>query len=168
MKTIIRPANRSEALVNRRFGTTDLAIVMGLWSAMAVLLGGVLSELTSDTETPMAKAQSEAYATQLAQDLDTVPKMGPSTNGTKRGPASIHGLVESRAELRNGTLGKDPWGHAYQYKVVPEGVIVWSQGKNSECDSTDALNRLEEGQSLHEFHFSGDDVGFVIARHKAH
>lgn len=165
----MKPLNRAEAIGNRRFGTTDLAIVMGLWSAMAVLLGGVLSELTSDTETPMAKAQSEAYATQLAQDLDQshigTPKMDPVKG--KRGPASVSGLAES-PKLTEGTLGKDPWGRAYQYKVIPEGVIVWSQGKNSECDSKDALKRLEEGQSLREFHFAGDDVGFVIARHKVH
>lgn len=150
----MRSMKRTEAITNRRFGTTDLAIVMGLWSAMAVLLGGVLSELASDTETPMAKAQSEAYALQLAQDL--------TASKSSRGPASI----ASAAMLGAGALGKDPWGHAYQYKVVPEGVIVWSQGKNNECDSMDGLKRLEEGQPLSAFHFAGDDVGYVMASHK--
>ena len=156
----MRSGKRAETITNRRFGTTDLAIVMGLWSAMAVLLGGVLSELASDTETPMAKAQSEAYALQLAQESSTTEKSVSLSNGRAPAAASV-------PQLRAGVLGKDPWGRAYQYKVVPEGVVVWSQGKNSECDSTEALKRLDDGQSIAEFHFVGDDVGFVMASHKA-
>jgi hypothetical protein len=156
----MRSTARAEALSNRRFGTTDLAIVMGLWSAMAVLLGGVLSELATDTETPLAKAQSEAFALQLAQGLDDEPTSDPSHGG--RTPASEMGDLA----LRSGVLGRDPWGHAYQYKIVAEGIVVWSQGKNNECDSTSALSRLDSGQSIAEFHFAGDDVGFVQPRHK--
>lgn len=156
----MRSTTRAEAISNRRFGTTDLAIVMGLWSAMAVLLGGVLSELAADTDTPLAKAQSEAFALQLVQGLDEEPKTDPSRGG--RAPASEMG----DAALRSGVLGKDPWGHAYQYKIVPEGIVVYSVGRNNESDSKAALNRLELGQSIAEFHFSGDDVGFVSVRHK--
>ena len=147
-------------MTNRRFGTTDLAIVMGLWSAMAVLLGGVLSELASDTETPMARAQSEAYAQQLSQELEEQPATDPSKGG--RAPASAMG----DPALRSGTLGKDAWGHPYQYKIVPAGVVVWSVGKNGKSDSMEAIERLDAGQSLAEFHFNGDDVGFVKTHHK--
>lgn len=146
---------------NRRFGTTDLAIVMGLWSAMAVLLGGVLSELASDVETPLAKAQSEAYALQLAEQLVAAPQTDPSQGG--RAPASEMG----DPALRMGALGKDPWGHAYQYRIVPAGVVVWSLGKNGLSDSTEAVASLEAGQPLHDFHFAGDDVGFVKGHSKA-
>lgn len=142
-------------MTNRRFGTTDLAIVMGLWSAMAVLLGGVLSELASDNETPMAKAQSEAYAKQLAQELEAQPQTDPSHGG--RAPASAMG----DPALRSGLLGKDSWGHPYQYKIIPQGVVVWSLGKNAVSDSSASIERLEQGQPLSEFHFNGDDVGFV-------
>ena len=146
----MRSTARAEA-ITKRFGTTDLAIVMGLWSAMAVLLGGVLSELASDTETPMARAQSEAYALQLAQSLE------PTSEPGDRGPAS----VDSQAALQSGELGKDPWGSAYRYKVVSKGVVVWSIGKNNQSDSSPAIARLESGQSIAEFHFGGDDVGFI-------
>ncbi len=155
----MRSTTRAEAIGNRRFGTTDLAIVMGLWSAMAVLLGGVLSELASDTETPMARAQSEAYALQLAES--EMPQMKDDMQ-SGRAPASVAPV----ASLRSGTLGKDPWGRAYQYKVVAEGVIVYSNGKNNESDSAKALERLDSGQSIREFHFAGDDVGFVKIGHK--
>jgi hypothetical protein len=120
----------------------------------------VLSELATDTETPLAKAQSEAFALQLVQGLDEDPKTDPSRGG--RAPASEMGDVA----LRSGVLGKDPWGHAYHYKIVTEGIVVWSEGKNSHADSTTALERLDSGQPLSEFHFSGDDVGFVKSRHK--
>ncbi len=142
-------------MTNRRFGTTDLAIVMGLWSAMAVLLGGVLSELASDVETPLAKAQSEAYAMQLADGLSAEPATDPTQGG--RAPASAMG----DPSLRMGVMGKDPWGRAYQYRIVPAGVVVWSAGKNSTSDSTEAVASLEAGQPLRDFHFAGDDVGYV-------
>jgi hypothetical protein len=146
---------------NRRFGTTDLAIVMGLWSAMAVLLGGVLSELASDVETPLAKAQSEAYALQLAEKLKAEPQTDPTNGG--RAPASAIG----DPALRSGSLGKDPWGQAYQYKIVPAGVVVWSVGKNSSNDSVEAISALDGGQPVRDFHFNGDDVGFVKPHSKA-
>lgn len=156
----MRSMNRADSISNRRFGTTDLAIVMGLWSAMAVLLGGVLSELASDNETPMAKSQSEAFALQLAEGLDAAPITDPSRGG--RSPASEMGDVA----LRTGDLGKDPWGTAYKYKIVSDGIVVWSQGKNTECDSTAALEKLDQGISVSEFKFAGDDIGFVKRRHK--
>lgn len=152
-----RPDSNS-ALPPRRFGTTDLAIVLGLWSAMAVLVGGVLSELASDTDTPMAKAQSEAYAQQLAL-------AGGSEEGDQpgRGPASL----PTDKELRSGTLGKDPWGKPYYYRIVNSAVVVWSGGRNQEADSGPAIDRLESGQPLQDFRFMGDDVGFVQVRHNS-
>ena len=45
----------SDSIQMRRFGTTDLAIVLGLWSAMAVVLGGVLSEVMSDSASASAE-----------------------------------------------------------------------------------------------------------------
>jgi len=156
----VRSMNRADSISNRRFGTTDLAIVMGLWSAMAVLLGGVLSELASDSETPMAKSQSEAFALQLEQGLDAAPVTDPSMGG--RAPASEMGDLA----LRTGDLGRDPWGQAYKYKIVSDGIVVWSQGRNAECDSTEALRKLDQGISVSEFKFAGDDVGFVKPRHK--
>ncbi len=157
--------SRSDAMSTRRFGTTDLAIVLALWSAMAVLVGGVLSELASDTETPMAKAQSEAYAHQLA----STP--GESTGGEEskaygpvRGPASV---LPGDQSLRTGKLGRDPWGKPYNYRIVKSAVIVWSAGRNQEPDSEQALNRLESGHPVQDFRFMGDDVGFVQVSHNS-
>lgn len=148
----------NSALAPRRFGTADLAIVLGLWSAMAVLVGGVLSELMSDTDTPMAKAQSEAYAQQLAAAGSEQQSDRPL-----RGPASL----PADKSLRSGKLGRDPWGKPYNYRIVNSAVVVWSSGRNQEVDSEPAIERLEAGQSLQDFRFMGDDVGFVQARHNA-
>ncbi len=157
----MRNNNRNEAMSTRRFGTTDLAIVLALWSAMAVLVGGVMSELASDSETPMAKAQSEAYANQLASAAPE--KSGP----TARGPASVASNLPADPALRSGKLGRDPWGKPYSYRIVNSAVIVWSAGRNQEADSEKALERLESGQPIHEFRFMGDDVGFVQVSHNS-
>jgi hypothetical protein len=159
----VRNNNRSDALSTRRFGTTDLAIVLALWSAMAVLVGGVMSELASDSETPMAKAQSEAYALQLASTSSSSEKSGPPV----RGPASMASSLPSDPSLRSGKLGRDPWGKPYNYRIVNSAVIVWSAGRNQEPDSEKALERLESGQPVNEFRFMGDDVGFVQVSHNS-
>lgn len=160
----MRNTNRSDALSTRRFGTTDLAIVLALWSAMAVLVGGVMSELASDSETPMAKAQSEAYAHQLASAAgESSEKDGPSL----RGPASVASALPVDPALRSGKLGRDPWGKPYSYRIVNSAVIVWSAGRNQEPDSEKALERLESGQPVNEFRFMGDDVGFVQVSHNS-
>lgn len=149
---------RSDSLNSRRFGTTDLAIVMGLWSAMAIVLGGVISELTSDTETPLARAQSEAYALQLresvAEEERSLADAAASSGG--RGPASA-----MRAAEQEGALGKDPWGQPYLYRVTRMGVIVWSGGRNGKSESESEIQRLISNHAVDDFHFQGDDVGFL-------
>ncbi|MBN8539038.1 MAG: hypothetical protein J0L82_01525 [Deltaproteobacteria bacterium] len=158
----MRNNNRSDAMSTRRFGTTDLAIVLALWSAMAVLVGGVMSELASDSETPMAKAQSEAYAQQLASASSVKSDESPV-----RGPASVAASLPADLALRSGKLGRDPWGKPYSYRIVHSAVIVWSAGRNQEPDSEKALERLESGQPVNEFRFMGDDVGFVQVSHNS-
>ena len=159
----MRNSNRSEALSTRRFGTTDLAIVLALWSAMAILVGGVMSELASDSDTPVAKAQSEAYAQQLA----TVTENQEKERSSLRGPASVAADLPADPSLRSGKLGRDPWGKPYSYRIVNSAVIVWSAGRNQELDSEKALERLESGQPVDQFRFMGDDVGFVQVSHNS-
>lgn len=146
----------SDSIQMRRFGTTDLAIVLGLWSAMAVVLGGVLSEVMSDSETPRARAQSEAFALQLAQNENAAQ----ASVGGGRGPASVS------SSLKAGELGKDPWGRSYRYQVFANGVVVWSLGLDGKADSEKAVERLVLGQDVSGFRFQGDDVGFLKVAHK--
>ncbi len=146
----------SDSIQMRRFGTTDLAIVLGLWSAMAVVLGGVLSEVMSDSETPRARAQSEAFALQLAQNESAAR----ASVGSGRGPASVG------SNLKAGELGKDPWGRSYRYQVFADGVVVWSLGMDGKPDSEKAIERLVLGQDVSGFRFQGDDVGFLKVAHK--
>lgn len=145
----------SDSIQMRRFGTTDLVIVLGLWSAMAVVLGGVLSEVMSDSETPRARAQSEAFALQLLQNGSSLV---PSGDG--RSPASV------AVNIKSGELGKDPWGRSYRYQVFADGVVVWSLGVDGKPDSEKAIERLVLGQEVLAFRFQGDDVGFLKVSHK--
>ncbi|MDX9730791.1 MAG: hypothetical protein RBT63_03380 [Bdellovibrionales bacterium] len=146
----------------RRFGTTDLVIVMVLWGAMAVVIGGVLAELVSDTDAPLAKAQAEAYALQLAEAHAAELRDTTRSGVGLRGPASVVTVSASgRDAVQMGTLGRDPWGNPYGYIVTAKGVVVWSHGKNGVAESKDVLGRFEMGQVVGSFRFSGDDLGFL-------
>ncbi len=145
---------RSETIATRRFGTTDLVIVMALWSAMAVVLGGVLSEVTADSETPIARSQTETFGLRLLSEA-----AASSPAGLTRGPASLG----QNPFTGSGELGRDPWGHPYKYRVFGGAVVVWSLGRNGVSDSDPAFEALGKdavGQ-LGRFKFLGDDVGYL-------
>ena len=65
----------------------------------------------------------------------------------------------------DGTLGKDPWGRPYRYKVFRDDsgaakrVAVWSEGKNSQNETDFSAAAVPAKPSLSIF--SGDDTGFI-------
>lgn len=148
----------------RRFGTADLVVMIGLWSIMAVVLGGVISEVLRDGETPIARAQSEVLAHQLLdagfsdESAMEAVTTAPSTQSS-RSPAAI----ASEPIVRVKKMGKDPWGHAYHYVSLPhlQAVVVWSAGRDGRNNSVQAVERLILAQSHEDFRFEGDDVGVL-------
>jgi len=64
-----------------------------------------------------------------------------------------------------GTIGKDPWGEKFNYKILPDMkekkvvFLVWSNGPNRKKDTMESdsfKNRLIRGGKLS---LIGDDVG---------
>lgn len=146
----------------RRFGTADLVVMVGLWSVMAAVLGGVISEVLRDGETPIARAQAEVLAQQMLEAKFAELPEAPRVVGS-RAPAAV---VTSTIQVKE--IGKDPWGRAYHYVSLPHlrAVLVWSSGRDGENDSGPNVERLISGQDEESFRFSGDDVG-VLHRESA-
>jgi hypothetical protein len=158
----------------RRFGTADLVVMIGLWSIMAVVLGGVISEVLRDGETPIARAQSEVLAQQMLEanfvesaSGEMAHELEASLNSSgSRAPASIVNSTMPALQVKQ--IGKDPWGRAYHYVSLPHlrAVLVWSSGRNARNESALNVERLISGQDEESFRFSGDDVG-VLHRESA-
>jgi len=142
----------------RRFGTADLVVMVGLWSVMAAVLGGVISEvLLRDGETPIARAQAEVLAQQMLEAKFAELPEAARVVGS-RAPAAV---VASTIQVKE--IGKDPWGSAYHYVSLPHlrAVLVWSSGRDGENDSGPSVERLISEQDEESFRFAGDDVGVL-------
>lgn len=149
---------------------------------MAIVLGGVISEVMADNQTPLAKSQSEVLAAGLAERLATESvvldksESSPDNQGA-RSPASLG--VAAQPRTLSGMLGKDPWGHAYRYKTSEALIIVWSGGADGKSESDASVEKLilqlnlsghQSGQQPDKgpFRFQGDDVGFIRPIRIAH
>lgn len=113
--------------------------------ALTLLLCLALSPLgkTSPEEKVVrARAKAEVLAYQVAQlfrenSLNGMNANAPSSSVSGRAPAAINppGPVE-------GLMGQDPWGHAFTYKIIPEGeklrVEMRSAGPNGFPDQQPA------------------------------
>jgi type II secretory pathway pseudopilin PulG len=101
------------------------------------------------TEAKLINAQRQAEV--LAYQAFEIYRS--SAKDPTRGPAS--------ASQGGGSLGTDPWGQPYRYKILNAGkdqlkVQIWSAGPNRNFETTDLDGIAAES-------YGGDDVGIVLS-----
>ncbi|HPI40407.1 MAG TPA: hypothetical protein PLJ21_06360 [Pseudobdellovibrionaceae bacterium] len=101
----------------------------------------------------------QIYQDQKDSHLLTTDQVEPKLLGkSHRMPASI---LQPTSLEKEGTIGKDPWGHPYLYKILPLStkniqVIVLSLGENQILDTPSFQNSTLSSE------FLGDDYGVAI------
>lgn len=141
-------------------------------SSLLVLLGSVLGSLVI-IATPWNHSMNEGKSEKTLQRAEIVGYQivelyreaahAAITPSSSRGPASV-GPVSG--DLRKtGTMGVDPWGQAYHYRILSTDqnklrILVWSLGPNQNVDSG-ALDD-EDAQIETQPRFAGDDMGIVM------
>jgi hypothetical protein len=157
----------------RQFGTLDAVSVLALVAIVASVSGAILSEMLRDERPMRARSTAEALAHQLvsppAPSILEASQIGKSEKGD-RSPASVSPAMTST--LREGDIGKDPWGRPFHYWVRPGAqrlVIVWSDGPNGVPESGQALKLAAETASQEkvsqtDLRFQGDDLGYIETR----
>ncbi len=107
--------------------------LLALTLALAFIILPILSGSSEQSaEKSIIKAQSVGYQAATIEQRKSLENEKDSTSASatlgQRGPASISDDVAS------GTLGQDPWGQPFHYKIRLEGnqkvVDVWSEGEN--------------------------------------
>ncbi len=94
----------------------------------SILLKPLLSP-PNDEKQAQAKTRAESLGYQLLQ-LQADSRKPVKSLGQGRGPASVEG--EGMAFKSEGSIGIDPWGSPYKYRVVqnrpdePEVIEIWS------------------------------------------
>lgn len=56
--------------------------------------------------------------------------------------------------VEEGEIGRDPWGHPFFYKKLPDRLVIWSKGPNNKLDSS--MNQIETNFS------ENDDIIVVV------
>lgn len=118
------------------------------FSALALLLCFALipfGRTSPEEKIVRARAKAEVLAYQVAQLFRESARPNEDAAHASRGPASID---PAPAE---GLMGQDPWGHAYTYKIVPEGEKLRVEMRSAGPDGVQDLQP------------DGDDVKLTLS-----
>lgn len=141
-------------------------------SSLLVLLGSVVGSLVI-IATPWNRSMNEGKSEKTLHRAEIVgyqivelyreAAKAQNNPSPKRGPASI---LPAAGDLRKtGTMGQDPWGQAYHYRILSTDqnklrILVWSIGPNQNVDS--GVLDDEDAQIEAQPRFAGDDMGIVM------
>lgn len=126
--------------------TSGLIGVLVLGAITAAMIFNMSGRETKQTELARAQNKAEAIAYQIVEIYKMAKVEVPveNTPAQRRGLASVQSAVEAGGILKEfknqGTMGIDPWGHSYQYRILATNsaepqLIVWSLGPNGALDN---------------------------------
>jgi type II secretory pathway pseudopilin PulG len=153
--------------------------LIGMLSLMIIIGALVFWPWRLDTrsaELVRAKQKAEIVAYQIIQiykeaQTDFTSEGEEQPVAQKRGLASIKGkpAISAGGLLKefknNGTMGVDPWGQPYQYRIIKietgPRLLVWSKGPNQQLDNQDFLS--EDPHEALANPKRGDDIRVLLS-----
>jgi hypothetical protein len=156
---------------NQEFKSSGVLTLLGLLGFSATIIASPWNQSAQDSDTKAALQKAEVVGYQVVQIYREATKVSaaPKVASGGRSPASIGPAADAVDSLRStGTMGTDPWGQPYHYRVLPSAeknsnirIVVWSSGPNARVESKDLENEDKKvsGQPV----FGGDDVGVVLS-----
>lgn len=153
---------------NQHFGTLDLIMLVVLCGTVSSVVGASVAGFLHDDRPTRARTMAESLAYQIRQQHDSATASFRASVQDGREPASASDALVP--PLTDGQMGKDPWGRPYFYTVLGNPtdanstIVVWSEGPNGRLDTK--IDELNDA-NIRNFHFRGDDVGFISNGHFA-
>lgn len=152
----------------QEFRSSGLLSLLGLIVLSMTIIATPWNRHIEDSKTQIALQKAEVVGYQVVQVYREAIKVSLSTNkDTSRQPASIHD-PEVIQNLRNtGTVGVDPWGQPYRYRILPPKnsdtvkILVWSTGPNKKVESVELDD--EQKNMVGHPNYSGDDLGVLLS-----
>lgn len=147
---------------NQDLKSSSLFVVIGLFILCSAIVTRPWSRNSDVRTSVIAVQKAEVVGYQIAE-LYRGTAAGGGGKNSDRGPASIK---SEPIEIREtGTVGKDPWGGAYHYRLFDAAesqikIVVWSLGPNQKVDTLELDNEEKKlaGQPI----YQGDDLGVVL------
>lgn len=153
------------------FRSSAVLSLLGLVALSAILIAAPWNRQMKDTGVQIALQKAEIVGYQVVQIYREAIKVSLSSNkaaeSSGRQPASIptEGLHKNLRSV--GTLGVDPWGQPYHYRILPSEragfvrILVWSSGPNRKIESPEL--GIEDVAMIGHPTYAGDDIGVVLS-----
>lgn len=154
----------------REFRSSSILGLSGLLTLSAAMIAVPWNRQFQDSRVQAARQKAEVVGYQLVQIYRESIKVSlPSDKGSSRGPASVQSPNQDPSRnLRSvGTMGVDPWGEPYHYRILSTGrdgsmrILVWSPGPNKKTETSKLEN--ESVALMGQPDYSGDDIGVVVS-----
>lgn len=148
---------------NQELKSSSMLLLFGLVIGCAAIIATPWNRTMNEDRSERALHRAEIVGYQIVQLYREAAREANSTPEPSRGPASVGPSVN---DLRKtGTMGSDPWGQAYHYRILSNEenklrILVWSLGPN-QSEDTVALDD-EDAQIESQPRFAGDDMGVVM------
>lgn len=151
----------------QEFRSSGVLTLLGLLGLSAVIVITPWNRALQDAGVEECRQKAEVVGYQVVQIYREASKV-QSSQGTfsNRTPASINDEPSLDNTRTTGTMGTDPWGQPYRYRIISSDtskirILVWSAGPNKKVESTeldDESLRISMQPS-----YSGDDLGVILS-----
>ncbi|MGZ3774455.1 MAG: hypothetical protein ACXVCY_12950 [Pseudobdellovibrionaceae bacterium] len=152
----------------QEFSSSNILTLLGLVLLSALMIIAPWNLQTRDSKVQAARQKAEVVGYQVVQiyreSIKVSMQHGKSYN---RGPASAQGPGHSQSIRKTGTMGLDPWGQPYHYRLIPSDkagalrILVLSAGPNKKIETVEFNN--EEAGLTGQPNYLGDDIGVVLS-----
>ncbi len=152
---------------NQEFRSSGILAVSGLICLALAIIATPWNRQMKDTSSKDAMHKAEIVGYQVVQIYRDASVNSFKKNDQSRLPASISSEGFSDSIRTTGTMGLDPWGSAYHYRILSADdrgsvrILVWSAGPNKIMESTDLDN--ENNPLRTQPSYSGDDIGVLLS-----
>lgn len=149
--------------------SSGMLLIMGLVIFSLAIIATPWNRQFQDSRVETALHKAEVVGYQVVQIYREASKSPSEIESKSRGPASASPAgSEFPANLRStGTMGTDPWGAPFRYRILSADsvgnvrILVWSSGPNQKVETAmlDDEDTVISGQPT----YAGDDIGVLLS-----
>lgn len=152
----------------QEFKSSGVLTLLGLVALSTAIIAAPWNRQHQDSQVDLALQKAEVVGYQVVQIYREAAKStgAASINGGRAPASEVRGLLSS-ADLRTtGTMGSDPWGQPYHFRILSSDspksmrILVWSSGPNRKSESPDLEDEAKRLPTQPVY--SGDDMGIIL------
>jgi hypothetical protein len=157
-------------LENQELRSSGVITLLGLVGLSALIIATPWNRSLTGQGSEEALQKAEVVGYQVVQIYREAAKNREAITAPAkaRGPASVQASGDDLSSLirTTGTMGSDPWGQPYHFRILSSNsakirILVWSAGPNGKVETP----KLDDENAQPSFQpaYSGDDVGLVLS-----